>query len=56
LNIEDFLIKKSIKLKLKFLGKLRDAFDIVGKESAQWVGFMGRGEFSYFLDLKCRRY
>jgi len=52
LNIEDFLIK----LKLKLLGKLRDTFDIVGKESAQWVGFIGGGGFSYFLNLKCRRY
>jgi len=41
LNIEDFLIK----LKLKLLGKLRDTFDIVGKESAQWVGFIGGGIF-----------
>jgi hypothetical protein len=30
-----FKNKKSIKLKLTFLGELRDAFDIVEKESAQ---------------------
>jgi len=26
-----------------FLGELRDAFDIVEKESAQWVGVIGEG-------------